>query len=262
MVAEIPSKMSNPSQRRTIARSGTLPAGANGAGVRNHRDLLRMPHQVIILSKEAKSRAELLELLAREGFTVASFRGMKDLLKSAPPESLCCVLLENNPNRGASALDAHIHLRKNGWCVPAIHLSDTWNTRSVVEAMHHGAENFLLKPFEPTGLIDAVHLALRRSYHILSKAKACAMLASLNQKERRIVEMAASGLLNKEIADQLELALVTVKVYRASAMRKLGAGDAATVGRIVALSEIDQSVWFNGHHGSRPNDMPPQAKRK
>lgn len=250
------------SQHRAIARNGRLSGPADMAEARNHQNLLRIPHQVFILSAEAKSHAEMRRMLAREGFTVAAFRGVKELLKSTPPESVCCVLLENDHDRGMCGLDVHSSLRKNGWHMPAIYLSTTWNTRAVVEAMHLGADNFLIKPFEPSELIDSVHLALRRSCHNLSQARACAMLASLTQTERRILEMAASGMLNKQIADQLDLALITVKVYRARAMRKLGAGDAATVGRILALSEIDQSVWFSGHHGSGPHGMPPQAKPK
>lgn len=247
--------MSAPPPCKTDALNGLLSDGRDVAQQRNLRQLLWLPHQVIILSRNGETLKKLRRMLTREGFSVAVFRAVNDLLQHDRPDSICCLLLENDQDRGISGLDVLANLRTQGWSIPTIYLSSSWNTRSVVQAMHHGADNFLIMPIEPPAVLDAVHRALRRSYHKVSQAKASTMLDSLAEIERQVVEMAASGLLNKEIADQLNVAHVTVKVYRARAMRKLRVDSAASLGRFLALAEIDQAMWFDCHNGHGPNEM-------
>ena len=139
-------------------------------------------------------------------------------------------------------------MRERGWIMPTIYLTAHWNTQSIVGAMRDGADDFITKPFEPEALIKAVTIALQRdsirreledeNYEISKR------VATLTKRERYIVSMVVGGLLNKEVAAQLGLALVTIKIHRAYAMRKLGAGNAVDLARIAALGDIPH--WPNG----------------
>ena len=108
--------------------------------------------------------------------------------------------------------------------------------------MRAGADGFLTKPFDPAELVEAVALALQRSrdrqQREFTAAEARAKVAALTPREREIVRLVVQGLLNKEIADQLDLALITVKVHRGRAIRKLGAGNPAELVHIAELAGI------------------------
>ena len=115
-----------------------------------------------------------------------------------------------------------------------------WNVQSVVDAMRAGADGFLTKPYEPQELVDAVAQALQRASSkrqdevLITQVRTKA--ASLTTREREIVQLVIAGLLNKEIADRLNLAVVTGKIHRGRAMRKLGAGNPAELARLAVLA--------------------------
>jgi FixJ family two-component response regulator len=141
-----------------------------------------------------------------------------------------------------SGIEVHLDLVRRNWDLPTLFLTAHWNVRSVVQAMRNGADTFITKPFEPSELCAAVESALdharllhRENHHLIQARRGASQLTS---REREIVRMICAGLLNKEIADRLELALVTVKVHRARAMRKMGAGNGAELARIATLAGI------------------------
>jgi FixJ family two-component response regulator len=133
-------------------------------------------------------------------------------------------------------------MQRIGWDIPTVFLTAHWNVQSVVNAMRAGADGFLTKPFDPAQLLDEVSKALERArarqqdgeHATAARAKA----ALLTEREREVVKLVVRGLLNKEIADQLDLALVTVKVHRGRAMQKLGAGNPAELARIASLAGL------------------------
>lgn len=108
--------------------------------------------------------------------------------------------------------------------------------------MRAGADAFLTKPFDPADLVNAVTHALDLSKTRCSEAAlvadARARATSLTVRETQIVRLVVSGRINKEIADELNLAVVTVKVHRGRAMRKLGAGNPAALAQIAALAGL------------------------
>ncbi len=136
----------------------------------------------------------------------------------------------------------HAEMQRRGWDVPTVFLTAHWNVQSVVDAMRAGADAFLTKPFDPAELVNAVTQALAlartRCAEAFLAADARARATSLTVRETQIVKLVVAGRINKEIADELNLAVVTVKVHRGRAMRKLGAGNPAALAQIAALAGI------------------------
>jgi FixJ family two-component response regulator len=136
----------------------------------------------------------------------------------------------------------HAELRQRCWNIPTVFLTAHWDLGLVVSSMKAGADGFLTKPYDPSELIHAVSGAFERSSHSRQAGNHLADLrgrvSSLSSRELEVVRLVASGMLNKEIADVLGLALVTVKVHRGRAMQKLGAGNAAELARWASLAGI------------------------
>jgi FixJ family two-component response regulator len=111
---------------------------------------------------------------------------------------------------------------------------------AVVKAMRDGADDYLTKPFNPADLMVAIARTFERARSTQREADhataARARCATLTPREREVVLLVVKGMLNKEIAAKLGLALVTVKVHRGNAMRKLTAGNPAELTRIVTLA--------------------------
>ena len=188
-------------------------------------------HAVLVLDDDRFIRAGLERLLAAHGYKVRLHAQPEELFSNGLPQVPACLLLDNQLGEGMSGVEVHEELLRRGWFIPTVFLTAHWNVQLVVNAIRAGADGFLTKPFDPTELVDAVALALQRSRSNRQgefvAAEARSRVASLTPRERDIVRLVVAGLLNKEIADQLDLALITVKVHRGRAMRKLAAGNPA-----------------------------------
>ena len=188
-------------------------------------------HAVLVLDDDRFIRAGLERLLAAHGYKVRLHAQPEELFSNGLPQVPACLLLDNQLGEGMSGVEVHEELLRRGWFIPTVFLTAHWNVQLVVNAIRAGADGFLTKPFDPTELVDAVALALQRSRSNRQgefvAAEARSRVASLSPRERDIVRLVVAGLLNKEIADQLDLALITVKVHRGRAMRKLAAGNPA-----------------------------------
>jgi FixJ family two-component response regulator len=197
---------------------------------------------VLVLDDDPGILKGLKRLLTDKGYRVECFSRYEELFKFGPPELPSCLILDNQLGDGMSGFEVHAELVRRKWDLPTLFLTAHWNVRSVVQAMRNGADTFITKPFEPSELCAAVESALgharllhRENHHAILARRGASQLTS---REREIVHMVCAGLLNKEIADRLELALVTVKVHRARAMRKMGAGNGAELARIATLAGI------------------------
>ena len=168
---------------------------------------------------------------------------MQEVLKAGFPDVPSCLLLGHNQPDGSDPMDALGRLRKGRWKFPVLFLAREWNLKAVVETMRAGANDFLTTPVDRVELSHSLTFALEtasRSHGAsMFASDARKRIASLNKREREIMELVIKGLLNKEIADQLELALITVKVYRAQAMKKLGAGNPAEMVKIAVLGRLE-----------------------
>lgn len=199
-------------------------------------------HQVLVLDDDPSILNGIRRLLTAHGFCVRLHSAPDDFFNAGLPPVPSCLLLDNKLGGGMSGLEVHAEVIRRGWFVPTVFFTAHWNVQSVVEAMRAGADGFLTKPFDPAELVEVVTGALDRSRalhqtnQMAMEAKAKA--ATLTEREQEVVKLVVAGLLNKEIADRLGLALVTVKVHRGRAMRKLGAGNPAELARIAGLAGV------------------------
>jgi len=199
-------------------------------------------HAVLVLDDDRFIRTGLERLLSAHGYKVRLHAEPEGLFRDGLPSVPSCLLLDNQLGEGMTGVQVHEELLRRGWFIPTVFLTAHWNVQLVVNAMRAGADGFLTKPFDPAELVDAVALALQRSrtkqQGEFAAAEARVRVASLTPREREIVRLVVTGLLNKEIADQLDLALITVKVHRGRAMHKLGAGNPAELVHIAELAGL------------------------
>jgi FixJ family two-component response regulator len=199
-------------------------------------------HAVLVLDDDRFIRAGLERLLTAHGYRVRLHAEPDELFSNGFPEVPACLLLDNQLGDGMTGVQVHEELLRRGWFIPTVFLTAHWNVQLVVNTIRAGADGFLTKPFDPAELINAVALALQRSSAKHQKESAAvearAKIAALTPREREIVRLVVEGMLNKEIADKLDLALITVKVHRGRAMTKLGAGNPAELAHIAGLAGL------------------------
>jgi len=202
----------------------------------------RVDHVVVVLDDDLALLRSLERLLKAHGYHVRAHSEPVDFFRAGMPEVPSCLILDNQLGDCMTGVQVHAELHRRGWKLPTVFVTAHWNVRSVVHAMRAGADGFLSKPYDPAELVEAVAQALQRSRDQhqdgLLAAGVRVKAAALTPRELEIVRLVVAGLFNKEIADQLGIALVTVKVHRGRAMHKLGAGNAADLARLAALAGL------------------------
>lgn len=197
---------------------------------------------VFVLDHDPSVSRRLARLLADRGWKVKGVTDADGFLKAGPPRLPSCLVLENQLANGASGIEVHEEIVRRGWNLPTLFLTEQRDVDLVVRAIRGGADDFITKPFEPEEMVAALDSALEHARRLqrehLGLMEARNAAQQLTDREREVVRLVCRGLLNKEIADSLGLALVTVKVHRSRAMRKLRAGNAAELARIAAITGI------------------------
>jgi len=205
------------------------------------RRAIEHPHLVFVLDSDSASASRLTALLESFGIVVRCFNRPDQLQSHPPPACPSCLILENDLGDGIQGLEVHRQLLEAGWRIPILFLTACRDVRTVVKAIRNGADNYLTKPFDPDELLEAVFNAMEHYKGQLRSSerakRARTFYSKLTTREREVVKLVVSGHLNKEIASMLNIALVTVKVHRGRAMRKLCAGNAAELAKIVSLAE-------------------------
>jgi FixJ family two-component response regulator len=192
---------------------------------------------VIIVDDDAAVREALSELILSAGFQPVSFSSTREVLDADILDSPGCLILDVRMP-GASGLHLQHHLARSGNLKPIIFLTGHGDIPMTVEAMKAGAVDFLTKPVRDQTLLDAVIAgialdAARRAQALVVKRN-LERLETLTNREREILREVAHGRLNKQIAFDLGIREVTVKLHRSNVMRKMEAG---SIGELIRAWE-------------------------
>ena len=222
---------------------GERPASQSHTGNRHAADEPSQgDHSVVVLDDDPSILKGLELLLTSRSYKVRLHQSPEELLDAGQPSAPACLLLDNHLGDCMSGLEVYQELQRLGWWIPIVFITAHWSVNSVVKAMRAGADGYLTKPYDPAELLDVVSEALSRSAELAKTsaraAEARALAATLTDRERQIVDLIVKGHLNKEIADRLGLALVTVKVHRGRAMQKLKAGNPAELVHVSRLAGL------------------------
>lgn len=190
---------------------------------------------VHVIDDDRAVRTSLENLFASLGYAVGSFASCEDFLAAPRDDAPSCLVLDVRL-KGMSGLEFQRELRRRGDHLPIVFITGHGDVPMSVAAMKAGAVEFLLKPFREQELLDAVHAALEHDRRRREDAARVAGLMLryelLSPREKQILPLVASGLMNKQVADRLKLSDVTVKVHRAQIMQKLEARNLADLVRL------------------------------
>jgi len=189
-------------------------------------------------------REALRNLLWSMGYQVEIYRSSAEFLEAELIDTPACLLLDVRLP-GASGLELQEYLRGLNIDVPIILMSAFGDVPMSVKGMKAGAIDFLTKPIREQDLLDAVAAAIRidedRRREVARIHNLRTRYEQLTPRERQVMALVASGLMNKQVASDLSISEVTVKMHRRSAMRKLGANSVATLARIAEILGIQRS---------------------
>jgi FixJ family two-component response regulator len=181
---------------------------------------------VFVVEDDESVRRALTNLFQSVGLEVELFGSAPEMLENKLPDVASCLVLDVRLP-GLSGLDFQTELAKAKIHIPIIFMSGHGDIPMTVRAMKGGAVDFLTKPFRDQEMLDAVLAAIeqdrKRRESDKKIAKFQALLETLTPREREIFSMVSSGLMNKQIAAELGLAEITVKIHRGHIMKKMGA---------------------------------------
>lgn len=181
---------------------------------------------VFIVDDDKDVRESLQELLESVGLHSLSFGTAREFLSSPRPDGPSCMILDVRLP-GISGLDLQRELKKGNVSIPIIFLTAHADVPMSVKAMKSGAVEFLTKPFRHQDLLDAVQRSLTRDRVVREEQRDIAELRrrydTLSVRERDVMNLVVSGMLNKQIAAELAASEATVKMHRSQVMKKMQA---------------------------------------
>ncbi|WP_083219245.1 response regulator transcription factor [Bradyrhizobium icense] len=190
---------------------------------------------VFVIDDDVSMRRSLANLFRSVNLDVAAFGSAQDMLQGNLPEVASCLVLDVRLP-GLSGLELQTELAKLNLHIPIIFITGHGDIPMSVKAMKGGAVDFLTKPFRDQELLDAVVAATERDRKRREVEKTVANLQSLfetlSPREQAVMKLVAAGLMNKQVAAELELAEITVKIYRGRVMKKMGARSLADLIRM------------------------------
>jgi len=200
---------------------------------------------VLIVDDDPSLRDALSSLLRSVGLRVEVFGSAPEMLEAPLPDVASCLVLDIRlPKR--SGLDFQNELIKASIKIPIIFITAHGDVPMSVRAMKAGAVDFLTKPFRDQDLLDAVANALERDRKRREEEKGVAALKAkletLTPREREVMSLVTAGLMNKQVAGEIGVSEITVKIHRGHVMRKMGARSLADLVRMAEVLGVSRET--------------------
>jgi FixJ family two-component response regulator len=190
---------------------------------------------IFVVDDDPSVRKSLTRVMTSAGYAVEVFASARDFLAREPVVGPCCVVLDVRMP-GLTGLDLQETLASAGHRMPIVFITGHGDISMSVKAMRDGAIDFLTKPFDVENLLEAVQRAVAKDVKDLSAegrtAEVLERVKLLTPRETEVFALVVTGMLNKQIAGQLDIAEKTVKVHRARVMEKMRAGSVAELVRL------------------------------
>jgi FixJ family two-component response regulator len=190
---------------------------------------------VFVIDDDASVREALRNLFRSVGLRVEVFGSAPEFLQSKLPDVASCLILDIRLPR-LSGLDFQADLVKAGIHIPIIFMTGHGDIPMTVRAMKAGAVDFLTKPFRDQDMLDAVTAAIERDRNNRNETRILSdlhnLFTTLTPREREVMTLVTAGLMNKQIAAEIGIAEITVKIHRGHIMRKMGAKSLADLVRM------------------------------